>query len=348
MRVGVGNGLRGRLCGKALALNTGCNLAGVGFAALNKVAVCAVGAALNGVAVGVVEHADAVVERGHSGLGAGVGALAAAAGPRLAVHQDLVAVREAVELLADIVHGGGVMQRHEVKAEAVDVIFFRPISAGIYHILAEHLLVGGGLVAAAGAVGIGCAAGHSVVVARNGFAEAGAVGQIGVVVNNVHNNGDASVVERLHQLLELLDPDVAVIGVGGVGAFGNVVVDRVVAPVAVGGGGGDCLVDGAEVINRLELNGVDAVLDEIIHAGGHGACLTVERGAALGKGKISALVLLADAGIGGDGEVTHMCFPNDGSGGAALENMVVGVPAIGVGGIEVNDHGTVAVDADSL
>ena len=240
------------------------------------------------------------------------------------------------------------MQRHEVKAEAVDVIFLCPISAGIYHILAEHLLVGGGLVAAAGAVGIGCAAGHSVVVARNGFAEAGAVGQIGVVVNNVHNNGDASVMERLHQLLELLDPDVAVIGVGGVGAFGNVVVDRVIAPVAVGGGGGDRLVDGAEVIDRLELNGVDAVLDEIIHAGGHGACLTVERGAALGKGKISALVLFADAGIGGDGEVTHMCFPNDGSGGAALENMVVGVPALGVGGIEVNDHGTVAVDADSL
>ena len=54
-----------------------------------------------------------------------------------------------------------------------------------------------------------------------------------MVINNVHNNGNAPVVERLYHLLKFLDPYVAVIGVRGIAALGNVVVDRIIAPVAV-------------------------------------------------------------------------------------------------------------------
>ena len=352
VRVGISDRLRGCLCGKALAVDAGNDLAGVGGSGvLNKAAVSAVGAALDSVAVAVVEHADTGIQRGSSCLGAGVGALRAAACPGLAVHQNVLAgavAVQTVELGADVVHGGGVMQRHEVETEAVDVIFLCPVCAGINHILAEHTLIRSGFVAAARAVGISGGGGHSVVVARNGLAEAGAVGQIGVVVNNVHNNGDASVVKRLHHLLKLGDSGVAVVGVRGIGALGNVVVDGVIAPVAVGGGGSDGFVHGAKVINRLQLNGVHALLNKVVNAGGHRTCLSVEGSAALGKGKVSALVFLADAGGVGNREVTHMHFPNHTGGRGCLEHVFVGAPALGVGGVEVNNHRAVAVDAGRL
>ena len=106
------------------------------------------------------------------------------------------------------------MQTHEVETEAVDVIFLRPVLDRVDHVLSVHSLVGSGLVAAAGAVGIG-AARHSVVILRRCLFKRRSEVE-GVVVNNVHYNGDASVVERLNHLLELGDSNVAVEGIRGI------------------------------------------------------------------------------------------------------------------------------------
>ncbi len=56
-----------------------------------------------------------------------------------------------------------------------------------------------------------------------------------MVIDNVHDNADAFVVQGLNHLLELVDSHFAVVGVGGVGAFGGVVVHRVIAPVELVG-----------------------------------------------------------------------------------------------------------------
>ena len=67
--------------------------------------------------------------------------------PSLAVDDDIRI--DGMETLADEVHGLDVMDGHEVEAVAVDVIFLHPPLKGLDHILAEHLLFGSGLVAAA-------------------------------------------------------------------------------------------------------------------------------------------------------------------------------------------------------
>ena len=226
-----------------LASDAGYDAAGVGGGiALNEALAGAVGVALDGVAVLVAEGADARVKTGDTGALPGedrIGVRVGAAVPGLAVHEDLLTGAvgvEAVEVAADLVHGGDVMQTHEVEAEAVDMILLHPVAAGLDHELAEHLLVGSSLVAAAGAVGEHGAGAHAVVVAGSCLFKAGG-GVVGVVVNDVHDDGDASVVERLDHLLEFPDSDVAVIGVGGIGALGGVVVLRIVAPVAVCGRG---------------------------------------------------------------------------------------------------------------
>ena len=52
-----------------------------------------------------------------------------------------------------------------------------------------------------------------------------------MIVNDVHYNAYARVVQRLYHLLVLVYALSAVVGVGGVTAFGNVIVLRVVSPV---------------------------------------------------------------------------------------------------------------------
>ena len=336
-------------------------LVAVGIA-LNPARRIAVGVALDGVAHPVAEQADAGVQAEGLGavLGRAVGDAGVAAGPGLAVHQDLPAFAavQLVQIRADQIHGLHVVAAHEVEAEAVDVILGGPIVDGLDHVLPEHQLVGGGDVATAGAVVPGGGAGHPEVVAGNGVVEGVVVEQtgapfvgihvIGVVVDHVHDHGDARLVEGLDHLLELGDPGVAVIGVRGVGALGYVVVDGIVAPVAVGGVVGDSLIHGAEVVSRQQVDRVDAHLLEIIDAGGDLAGGAVQRGAVLGEGQVLAPVLLGDAGRGGDGEVADMHLPDNGVGALVQQDVGIVLPALGIGGVQIDDHGAVAVDAGGL
>ena len=354
--VGVGDRLRGTLGrggGVNVALYALNDLIGVGFGvALYKAGAGAVGVALDTVAVLVAERANSGVEAGDAGAFPAedlVGVAGGSRSPRFTVHQNLLTGAVgvvAVEVASDLVHGGYIMQTHEVEAEAVDVVLVHPVEAGLDHVFAEHLLIGGCFVAAARTVGVFGGGGHAVVVAGSRLFKAGLCVE-GVVVYHVHDDGNASVMERLDHLLELPDSDVAVVGVGGVGAFGRVVVLRIVAPVAVGGGGSG-FIYGLEVVNGHELHAVDALLNQVVDAGGIGSGAACAGGACFGKAEVFAPVVVADAGGLGGGEVTHMDLPHDRLAGVLEHNVVVAVPAVRVGGVEVYNHGTVAVDADRL
>ena len=345
----IGDALGRHICPAEIRLTeeAGLQIAALA-AALHKALVCAGGAALDGVADGVVKRADAVIHLRQILLICHHGAFVRLGGhvPRLAVHEDLFAAAvliQAVERRANIVHGGDVVQTHQVKAEAVDMVFLRPVGDGIDHVFAEHQMLGGGVVGTARAVGEGAVLVHAVVVVGHRVLEPGVSG-IGVVVHHVHDHADAGVVERLDHLLALLDAHRAVIRIGGKGALGHIVVDRVIAPVELLH---DvlALVNGAKVIHGHDLHILDAELFEVVHAGGRAALNAVHRGAALGKREELAAVALADAARFGGGKVRHRDLPHTGVGGLVHHDMEVVLPVVGIGLAQIHDHAALAVDA---
>ena len=76
--------------------------------------------------------------------------------------------------------------------------------------------------------------------------EEGILGIIGMIIDDVHDDADARAVERLDHLFTFLDAHPAVVGIGGIGAFGDVVVLRIIAPVVL-------LVKGLRFIDRSEI-----------------------------------------------------------------------------------------------
>ena len=267
---------------------------------------------------------------GHFGAGLAVGAVHV---PALAVEDHVGAAL--MDFGDDLVDGLHIQQANQVEAEAVDVVFLMPVQHGFHDVLADHLTLGSGVVAAAGGVGV-----HTGEVAGNDVVEAELAGVVNVVVDHVHNHADAMLMQRHDHLLELVDAGCAIIGVGGVGALGGVVVLRIVAPVEGIAGG---LIHGAVVIDRQQMQVGDAQLVQVVDTGGH----TVGGGGAfLGEGQVLAAVGLGDTGAVIDGEVTDVELVDDGIGlrGDGVGVLVIS-PALGVGGIQVHDHAALAVDA---
>ena len=320
-----------------------------GLVVLNKAALVRMeDVALDTVADLVVEEADTgrqligILLCGHVGHGTGTGhgIVNGVACPAFAVHDE--AGVDLVHILADHGHGLAVMNAHKVKTQTVDVVFIRPVFDHFAHILAVHRALGGGVVAAAGLLAVAAVGSHTVVVLGDAGGEAGVHG-IGMVVYDVHDHADARLVQRLDHRFTFLDTDVAVIGVGGVGAFGNTIVLGIVAPVELVAVIGR-LVDGREVVHRVDLNVGNAELLEIIDTGGDVA-LAVKRGTRLGKRHKLAAILGADAGILVIGEVFYVNLPDDRVSLVIGENVLIVLPAFGINsvGIKVDNHGTVAV-----
>ena len=227
------------------------------------------------------------------------------------------------------------------------MILVDPVKQRILNVLTSHRLLGRENVAQTRTVvvGVACHVGHTIEVFRNSLGERRALTNEGMVVNNVHDNGDTAVMQRLNQHLEFLDTGVAVVGIGGVRAFGNVVVLGIITPVALDLVIG--LVDGSEVLDGHELYAVDVVLYEIVNTGSDLA-LAVDGSITLGEREVLTAVRLTDAGGNVDREITNVNFPYDCFAGIVEQYMAVLIPAGRVGGVEVNDHGTVAVSADAL
>ena len=302
-------------------------------------------AALERVGIAFVEAAD-------SGQGSDVGftdsvadTVVGAACPGLTVHEDTGI--DLVNSRTPFFDGGSVEATHQVETEAVNMILIDPIKQRILDVLAGHRLLGGQNIAQTRTVvvGVACHVGHTIEVFRNGLGERRTLTNEGVVVNNVHDNGDTAVMQCLNQHLEFLDTGVAVIRIRRIRTLGNIVVLRIITPVALGLVIG--LIDGSEVLDGHELYAVDVVLYEIVNTGSDLA-LAVNGGVALGEREVLTAVRLTDAGGNVDREITNVDLPNDRLAGVVEQHVAVLIPTDRVGGVQVNYHGTVAVSADAL
>ena len=110
-----------------------------------------------------------------------------------------------METLADFIHCVDIMNSHKVETEAVNMIFLHPPFQRLDHIFAEHLPFRSGFISTAGTVEERSVLAHTVEITRHGPFETcgGSIG--GMVVHNVKNNSEASIVQGLNHLLELLD-----------------------------------------------------------------------------------------------------------------------------------------------
>ena len=159
--------------------------------------------------------------------------------------------------LNDLIDGGDVQQSHQVKPEAVNVIFVRPVVYGIHNVFSYHAPLGGGVVATAGAV-----AGAPAEISRDDLVEAEAVPVVDVIVYHVHDYAQPGIVDSLHRLLQFPNPAGPVKGVCGVGAFGDVEIHRVIAPVVLGLRAG--FIRKAKVKHRQQVDMGHAQLPEIV------------------------------------------------------------------------------------
>ena len=210
-------------------------------------------AALDGVAGVVAEDADALVQHGQIRLvGLVPVQLAAAALPRLAVHQDIPPAGQRIQRGAHRVDGLHVVQAHQVEPEAVDVVFLRPVEDGIDHIPPGHGPLAGKFVAAAAAVGKAAVLVLAEKVAGHGVVQRVRIA-VHVVIHHIHHHADARRVQGCDHFPALPDAHLAAGGVGGIAAFGHIVVGGVIAPVVLPQQR-LCLVHAAKVENGHQLH----------------------------------------------------------------------------------------------
>ena len=108
-----------------------------------------------------------------------------------------------------------------------------------------------------------------------------------MVIDHIEHHTDACLVQSLHHLLELADADFRTIGIGGIGAFGHIVVQRVVAPVVfvlIQTG----LINRSIVVRRQDMHVRHPQLFQVVDAGGLSAGVLRS---GLGHGQELALVL---------------------------------------------------------
>ena len=185
-------------------------------------------------------------------------------GPSFAVDED-----GGVHLLeggSHHVHGLDVMNGHQVEAEAVHMVFLRPIPGGVDDEVAHLLQIRCGLVAASGGVGVSAVIPVAVVIAGSGQFEVGAVVLCRVVVDHIHHHADSRVVESLDHLFHFTHARGRIGWIGGVTAFGRIVVLRVISPVVlvlmqV------CLVHRVVVVRRKDMDVCHSQFLEVVDAG---------------------------------------------------------------------------------
>ena len=149
--------------------------------------------------------------------------------PRFTVNNDVRI--DFVEGFNKLVHCVKVMQSHQVETETSKIVFLCPEACGVNHKLAEHVVFACCVVTTTGTIG-GCSISVvTVVVTWHQNVEVVANVTACVVVNNVHDDTDTSILVRLNKLLELANTNVTVVAVCAVCAFDNVVVKWVVTPV---------------------------------------------------------------------------------------------------------------------
>ncbi len=185
--------------------------------------------------------------------------------PGLPIEHFFPGTESLVQLPADSVHQLHRQQSHEIKPEAVQMIFPGPVHHGIRNVIVHHGAPCGYIVPAGGAVGESAVLHKPVIIPRNHPLEPG-IPSVGMVVDHVHNHPDAACVQSLDHLLALTDPHQTVHGVCGIGTLGDVVVHRIIPPVELFPIPG--FVHRSKVKKRKQMYMGNAQTFQVLHAGG--------------------------------------------------------------------------------
>ena len=149
--------------------------------------------------------------------------------PSFAVYEDRrVDLRQ---FFPDAVHRVDIVYSHQVEPEPVDMVLLRPEFDGFDDVMPYHFAFRSRFIAAARGVRVGTVGILAVKVARDGKVEVRTIDRGGVVVDDVEDDAHPVLMQAFHHFLKLADARHGVGRVGGVTAFRNVVVLRVVSPV---------------------------------------------------------------------------------------------------------------------
>ena len=163
--------------------------------------------------------------------------------------------------------GLNIDQAHQIKAEAVNVVFIRPVFHTVNDILAYHAPLGSGVIAAAGSVGkdIVC---FPAEISAGQHIEAESFGVVDMVIYHVHDNTQSGVMEGFHHLFHFFHTDFSMEGVCCIASFGNVEVGRIIAPVILLSDAA-AFIHTAIVIDRQKMHMGDTQLPDVGNTGGH-------------------------------------------------------------------------------
>ena len=123
------------------------------------------------------------------------------------------------------------MTAHQVKTKSVNVVFINPILHALYHETAHHKLFTSRLIATARAIGILSILSFTIIIVWIGALKVRVVDIISVIIDNVEDNSDASLVEGLHHLLKLTDATERICRVSTITTLRDIIVYRVVPPI---------------------------------------------------------------------------------------------------------------------
>ena len=124
------------------------------------------------------------------------------AGSHLPTFPVKVDVRiKAREFSLDFLHGLGVDDAHQVKAEAIKSIDFNPLADRLFDIVADHAAFAGHIIATEGSVSPDFFFIIAVEVSRDNFFKGIGLGMVNMVVDHIHHHADVCIMVGLNGIL---------------------------------------------------------------------------------------------------------------------------------------------------
>ena len=136
-----------------------------------------------------------------------------------------------IECLADFLHGNNIVYPHQVEAEAVNMIFLRPVAYRLNHKLTHHSTFACRFVAASGSIGKLSVVFVTVKISGYSTFKITSPRQCRMIIHDIHNHPDARPMQRHYHLFKLADAHIGFIRVGGIRTFGNIIILRIISPV---------------------------------------------------------------------------------------------------------------------